>query len=214
MSMLDLDKIKAARVHNKPFTYFVCAGAVKNDYLDRFNKDWPASKIPGSVPLQNLDYGPMMQRFIADLEGSELAELFAEKLQIDLAPYPTMVTVRNRCRLKDGQAHTDSDSKIITVLLYMPEQKTWRDADQGGRLRVLRSRDIEDYVAEVPPAWGTMLAFVNGNNAWHGHLPFQGSRRVLQLNWVQNVGVIKHEQQRHNLSFKFKKARAALGFYG
>ena len=213
MSMLDLDKIKAARVHKKPFTYFVCEGAVKNDYLDRFNKDWPASKIPGSVPLNNLDYGPTMQRFIADLEGSELAELFEEKLEVNLAPHPTMVTVRNRCRLKDGQAHTDSNSKIITVLLYMPEQKTWRDADQGGRLRVLRSRDIEDYVTEVPPAWGTMLAFVNGEHAWHGHLPFQGSRRVLQLNWVQNVGVIKHEQRRHNLSFKFKQARAALGFY-
>ena len=98
--------------------------------------------------------------------------------------------------------------------MYMPEQKTWREVDQGGRLRILRSNDIDDYVTEVPPAWGTMLAFVNGEHAWHGHLPFQGSRRVLQLNWVQNVGVIKHEQKRHNLSFKFKKTREALGLYG
>lgn len=214
MSMLDLDKIKAARTHKKPFAYFVCEGAVKNDYFDRFNKDWPASKIPGSVPLRNLDYGPMMRRLIADLEGSDLAELLEKKLKVNLAPYPTMVTVRNRCRLKDGKAHTDSHSKLITVLLYMPEQKTWRDEDQGGRLRVLRSNDIDDYVTEAPPTWGTMLTFVNGQHAWHGHLPFQGSRRVLQLNWVQNAAVIKHEQKRHNLSFRFKKTGEALGFYG
>src|SRR3546814_13965555 len=78
-----------------------------------------------------------------------------EKFATDLTSRPTMVTVRGQCRARDGQIHTDSLGKIITVLIYM--NAAW-EAD-GGRLRMLRYRyDIEDYAAEVPPREGYMVA--------------------------------------------------------
>ena len=62
-----------------------------------------------------------------------------------------MYTVRGFVRSRDGEIHTDSKTKLITVLLYMNEG--WES--DGGRLRILRSgTDLEDSVAEVPPYGG------------------------------------------------------------
>ena len=47
-------------------------------------------------------------------------------------------------RAKDGQIHTDSKDKIITVLLYLNEN--WQQP--GGRLRILRSgQNVDDFAA-------------------------------------------------------------------
>ena len=77
-----------------------------------------------------------------------------------------------------------------------------------GRLRLLRSPDnLEDMIAEVPPDEGTLLIFKNQPNAWHGFHPFEGPRRVIQLNWVTDMGVVKREQFRHRVSAFFKRLR-------
>ncbi len=113
-----------------------------------------------------------------------------------------MYTVRGFVREKDGSIHTDSETKIITVLLYMNER--WEN--DAGRLRLLRSgADLEDYVAEVPPYGGTLLVFKRSDNSWHGHKPASGPRRAIQLNWVTSQEVVDHEQRRHQISTKFKK---------
>ncbi|MBV8661872.1 MAG: 2OG-Fe(II) oxygenase, partial [Hyphomicrobiales bacterium] len=105
-------------------------------------------------------------------------------------------------REKDGSIHTDSTTKIITVLLYMNER--WQE--DGGRLRLLRGPDnLEDYVAEVPPYGGTLLVFRRSDNSWHGHKPFSGQRRAIQLNWVTSQEVVDSEQRRHQFSTKLKK---------
>jgi Rps23 Pro-64 3,4-dihydroxylase Tpa1-like proline 4-hydroxylase len=110
-------------------------------------------------------------------------------------------------RSRDGEIHTDSKTKLITVLLYMNEG--WES--DGGRLRLLRSgTDLDDYVAEVPPNGGTLLAFRRADNSWHGHKPHEGPRRAIQLNWVTNQDVVDREQNRHRFSTKVKKFASAL----
>src|SRR3546814_8941390 len=80
----------------------------------------------------------------------------------------------------------------------------------GGRLRLLRSQDdIEDYAAEVPPREGSMVAFRCTEDAWHGHKPYEGSRRSIQLNWVVDGAYLRKEQRRHRLSAFLKKLTAA-----
>ena len=98
-----------------------------------------------------------------------------------------MITVRGQARAADGRIHADSRTKLITVLIYMNE--SWEA--EGGRLRLLRSPDgLDDAVAEVPPAAGTLLAFLNTPHSWHGHSPVSGPRRVIQLNWVTSDAVV------------------------
>ena len=119
---------------------------------------------------------------------------FAAKFDIDLEGRPVMITVRGHTRAKDGRIHTDSKSKLLTALIYFNDD--WNA--EGGRLRLLRSSsDLEDYAAEVPPDKGTLLAFRCTENAWHGHKPFVGQRRAIQLNWVNSRLMCWFEQGRH-----------------
>jgi len=93
------------------------------------------------------------------------------------------------------------------VLLYLNED--W--GAEGGKLRILRNgTDLEDYVAEVPPSLGTLLVFKRSDNSWHGHKPFEGQRRVVQMNWVLDNDVVNREQRRHSLSTQFKKLKNFL----
>mgnify|MGYP003393202902 FL=1 len=132
-----------------------------------------------------------------EIQGPEMTALMAQKFAVDLSRRPTMVTVRGQCRATDGKIHTDSKTKLITVLLYMNGK--WEQP--GGRLRLLRSPDnLDDAFAEVPPDQGTLLAFKNQPNAWHGHESFAGPRRAIQLNWVTSHSVVLKEQWRHRLS--------------
>jgi hypothetical protein len=95
-------------------------------------------------------------------------------------------------------------TKLITVLVYMNSR--WESP--GGRLRLLRSPDnLNDVVAEVPPDEGTLLIFKNAPNAWHGYEPFNGIRRVIQLNWVTSNSVVRWEQSRHRVSALLKGLR-------
>ena len=114
-----------------------------------------------------------------------------------------MYTVRGFCRARDGKIHTDSKTKIITVLLYMNDD-SWESST--GRLRLLRNgTDLEDYVTEVEPSGGTLLVFKRAENSWHGHKPISGQRRAIQLNWVTSQDVVDSEQRRHQFSTKLKK---------
>jgi hypothetical protein len=163
---------------------------------------YPAIDRPGSFPTPDLRFGAAFADFLAEIEGPAMRAAFAEKFAIDLSDRPTMVTVRGQAQLKDGSIHTDTASKLITVLIYMNE--SWEAP--GGRLRLLRSPDnLEDMILEVPPAAGTLLAFRVTKNSWHGHAPASGPRRVIQLNWVESEKVVRRERLRHGLSARVKR---------
>lgn len=201
-SQLDLDRFRATPLEADPFPHLIVPGFLRPDAMAAVNADYPEIDKPGSFPVPELTYGPAFKRLLDEMNGPEMTAAFAEKFDIDLRDHPIMVTVRGQCRAKDGQIHTDSKTKIITVLLYM--NSGW-EAD-GGRLRLLRSGDdLEDVVAEVPPEEGTLLAFLNGPTAWHGHKSFAGQRRTIQLNWVTDDSVVAREQARHRLSAKLKR---------
>jgi hypothetical protein len=139
---------------------------------------------------------------IAELSSPRMAAIVADKLKIDLTGRPVMVTVRGQCSARDGHIHTDSTTKLVTMLLYMNR----KDESERGRLRILRSStDLNDFAAEIPPDEGTLLIFRNGPNAWHGFEPVDGVRRVIQVNWVTDESVVRREQARHRVSAFFKR---------
>jgi SM-20-related protein len=199
---ISLDALRATPVTRESFPYLIVPGFVRSEAVDKIEADYPDVKIPGSLPLSSLTYGENFGRFIEEIRGDDMTRIMAEKFDMDLDNRPTTVTVRGQCRASDGQIHTDSKTKLITVLIYMNGK--WEQP--GGRLRLLRSPDnLNDSFAEVPPVQGTLLAFRNQSNAWHGHESFSGPRRAVQLNWVKNQGVVLREQFRHRLSAFVKK---------
>ncbi len=198
---LNLEALAAANLVTDPFEYVIVPRFVPESVLHRIAPDYPQIAKGGSFPLHTLSYGGEFAALCRELEGDELRAGFESKFSIDLGDRPTTLTVRGRCRPKDGKVHTDSRSKLVTVLVYLNE--TW--SDQGGRLRLLRSNDIDDVIEEAPPELGTMIAFINRENAWHGHMPFDGERRVLQLNWVVSDAAARRSDRRHGWSAWMKK---------
>jgi SM-20-related protein len=204
---LRLDAFEATPLVTEPFQHLVVPGFVGSAALAAINADYPKISTSGSFPVDQVTFGPAFQTLLDELEGDEFRDAFEEKFGLDLAGRPTVTTVRGRCDARDGKIHTDSTSKIITVLIYMNE--AWEQ--QGGRLRLLRSADdLNDIILEVPPVAGTLLAFKRSDNSWHGHEPFAGERRVIQFNWLTSEGNRQIAMLRHHTSAAFKRVRQMI----
>jgi hypothetical protein len=202
---IDVEAVRNATLAADPFPYLMVPGFVRPEAIDGIERDFPQVTHAGSFPLPTLAFGPKFQAFMDAIRGPEFTAAVAEKFGIDLSHRPTMITVRGQSSARDGQIHTDSVTKLITVLIYM----NGRWESPKGRLRLLRSSDdLTDVVAEVPPDEGTLLVFKNQPNAWHGFEAFEGPRKVIQLNWVTNGRVVWWEQTRHKISAFFKKGPA------
>jgi len=208
LSMLDLERFRATPLTREPFDFLIVPEFVKTEARTAIDKDYPEVARPGSFPLREVIYGPAFAKLIEEMRSDEFRQAFEEKFNVDLTNRPDMITVRGRCSEKDGKIHTDSETKIITILIYM--NPAWESS--GGRLRLLRSgTNLDDVIQEVPPTEGTLLAFRRSNNSWHGHKPFSGPRRAIQFNWVTSEAVVRREQARHRLSAWMKKLRGAFG---
>jgi len=199
---LGIDKFRATALVRQPFDHLIVPQFISAQALAEINGDYPSIPSSGSFPVDQVVYGPAFQNLLDELNGDAFREAFEEKFGIDLSGRPTITTVRGRCGPADGKIHTDSITKIITVLIYMNE--SW---DQpGGRLRLLRSsHDLNDISVEVPPIAGTLRAFRRSNNSCHGHEPFVGERRVIQFNWLTSQGNRQIAMLRHHTSASFKR---------
>jgi SM-20-related protein len=174
---------------------------VRRDGLAPAVADFPEIRGHGSFPVACVKYGRGFASLVAELTGPALRVAIEEKFGLDLSRRPTLLTVRGRSDGRDGRIHTDSASKIVTLLLYL--NPGW-DCTEG-RLRLLRGPDdIEDYAREVMPLAGTMLAFRRGERSFHGHRPHVGERRMVQLNWVTEWAVVRRELNRHRWSARLK----------
>jgi SM-20-related protein len=181
MSLINLDVLRDAQLNTDPFDFLVAPGFLNSEVLAQVNADYPIIDTAANHALENLQYGPAFKALMAELQDQAFATVLGERFDMELASLPTTVTVRKFCERTDGNIHTDHKSKVITVLVYFNEQ--WDHED--GQLRMLRSRDdIENYVAQVPPLGGTMLAFRRTDHSWHGHTQFVGERRMVQVNYL------------------------------
>ena len=202
MDVFDYEALRNAPLERNPYEFVILPGFVKPEALAKINADYPRIDHAGSYPLASLEFGASFQALVDALESDEFRKAFEEKFGVDLGGRPTTITVRGRSDTRDGNIHCDSESKIITILLYM--NSGWDDS--GGRLRLLRSRDdINSVAAEVPPSGGTLVAFLRSDHSWHGHLPFIGERRVIQFNWVTGEGSQRFNLFRHRVSASVKQ---------
>jgi SM-20-related protein len=206
MPHLNLAKLQSANVETSPYHYTIVPGFLSPETVARVNATYPDIKAGGSYPLESLDAGMAIKEVIDELDGPAFQKIIAEKFGVDLDDKPKMFSLRGYTRAKDGQIHTDSKDKIITVLVYLNEN--WQQP--GGRLRILKNgHDVDDFVAEVPPDNGTLLVFKRSDTSWHGHHPFDGPRRSLQMNWMTSEGSRGWHKIRHSISAAVKKLTAA-----
>jgi hypothetical protein len=199
--MLDLQAINKTIVKQSPYPYMVVENSLLKDSTKQLLHDFPVITHPGSIPTESVEFGPSFASLLADLNSNEFRNIIAAKFDLDLDDFPVMTTVRGVMREKDGRIHTDSTTKVITVLLYF--NTDWQD--DSGHLRILNDGiDIENYADEIAPSLGKMVVFKVTDNCWHGHKPVTGKRLSIQMNYLIGEGARDKHQFVHGLSAKFK----------
>ncbi|MGI9293765.1 MAG: 2OG-Fe(II) oxygenase family protein [Pseudomonadales bacterium] len=205
--MLKLDALQQTPVSPQPYPYLVVPQIIEEEYLPQLVAGFPDITHPGSIPVAEANGGPLFHALIEELEGDTMRQTIAEKFQLDLNGLPVFTTLRGVMRAKDGAIHRDSKTKIITLLLYFNE--AWEQP--GGRLRILRSdSNLDDYADEITPVAGRMLLFKVTDNCWHGHIPVEGKRFSIQLNYLVGKAAKGKHQFFHSLSAKLKKRLGAV----
>lgn len=200
MEIFDWETFRATPLERDPYEHVVVSQFVKREALLQINADYPVIEDAGSFPIEGLKYGPGFRSLVDALESDQFRAEFERKFEIELKGRPSTITARGRCSSGDGQIHTDSVGKIVTILLYL--NPVWNNS--GGRLRLLRTNRIDAVAEEVTPSCGNLIAFLRSDHSWHGHLPFSGERRVIQFNWVTNKRNQTIVLLRHRLSASVK----------
>jgi SM-20-related protein len=201
-AVFDYDAFEATPLRTDPYEHVVVPGFVRRELLGAIARDFPEIADHGSHPVETLSAGPAFEAFWKEVQSDEFRARFARKFGVDLTGHPLMATAREYIDPVDGAIHTDSKTKVITILFYFNPE--W--PHEGGRLRVLRSAtDLEDYADEIAPLDGLMLAFRRSAKSFHGHKPHDGHRRMVQIHWVDPKRIERNEKKRRTLRWRIKK---------
>ena len=201
MKLLDKSQLNLAKVDKKFFPFFHVKNVLSIDFdpLDLVN-DFPNIESGGSFPSDNLEEGNI-KKLVQELESDKFKAILEDKLEINLKDAEVVTTLRGFSRIKDGKVHTDSRSKIVTVLLYL--NINWDNTI--GNLRLLKeNNNLDNYIQEISSEYGNLVAFKVTDNCWHGFKPFEGKRLSIQLNYIYPKSLNAYKV-RHKLSSSFKK---------
>jgi hypothetical protein len=202
--------LASTRVSSEPFAFLVAGDQLAAQARIELDQDFPRYEGAGFFPYAAEDCGPSVNRLVEEITAPAFANALGERLGIPgLADYPTLVTICRSLNRRHGTIHTDSKSKVATALLYLNE--SWPDTSDGCFRFLNRIDDIDDLAApEIKPLYGTIAAFRRADNSFHGHLPYEGERRVIQIAWLTSEAEKARKTQRGKLSRLFKKLFGGL----
>jgi hypothetical protein len=212
MRLLDVDLLdrRDAIVAREPFAFLVARGQLDDAARDALLADFPRYGSAGFFPYEPADCGPALRSLIEEMLSPAFADALGQRLGIQaLGTHPAIVTLSDSVNRRHGTLHTDSRSKIATALLYFNE--TWPHGSAGCLRFLANGDDVEAMVVpEILPLYGTLVAFARADHSWHGHLPFEGERRVLQVAWLTGEDELLRKQKRGRFSRWLKKLVGGL----
>jgi hypothetical protein len=197
-------------VLHEPFSFLTASGQLPDSARDTLDSDFPRYTGAGFFPYEPADCGVSVNELVDELTGPEFSNAIGARLGIaGLGDFPTLITICRALNMRHGTIHTDSQSKIATALIYLNE--SWPETS-AGCLRLLRRADsIDDLVIpEIRPVYGNLVAFRRSGNSYHGHLPCEGERRVIQVAWLLSEDEKLRKTRRGKFSRRFKKLFGAI----
>jgi len=192
-------------VRDQPFAFLIAREQLPATAAADLARDFPRYPNAGFFPHEATDCGAAVNRLVDEITSPAFADAIGRRLGIPhLGQHPSLVTICRSLNLRHGTIHTDSQSKVVTALLYLNE--SWPDISEGCLRFLNRIDDIDDLVVpEVRPLYGTLVAFRRADNSFHGHLPHEGERRVIQVAWLTSEEEKLRKTRRGKLSRLFKK---------
>src|SRR5271169_7041213 len=96
LSVLDLDRLRAAPLVRDPFEFVVVEEFLRREVVASLVADFPQIRGHGSYPVESLEYGLGFARLVAALTCAELRRAIEEKFGVDLSDRPILLTLRGR----------------------------------------------------------------------------------------------------------------------
>ncbi len=206
------ERLSAADVREAraPFAYLIATGTVDEDARIALRDGFPASKQAGFIPHEPAHCGDELNRLIAEITAPAFAETLGDRLGVaGMSRFPVLVTICTRLNKRHGTIHTDSRSKIASALLYLND--AWVPGSAGSLRLLANDSDIESLLTpEIPPLYGTLVAFRRSDTSFHGHLPFEGERRVIQFAWLADRDAFERKTRRGHMQRLFKRVFGPL----
>lgn len=192
-------------VQHQPFPFMMAHGQLPDEVRDDLERDFPRYTSAGFFPYDPDDCGPSINALIENMTSPAFAHAIGQRLGIDnLGQYPTLVTLCRLLNKRHGTIHTDSRSKVATALIYLNPR--WPDTSNGCLRFLHRIDDIDSIAApELIPLYGEFAVFKRCENSFHGHLPYEGERRVIQVAWLISEEEKLRKTKRGKFSRAFKK---------
>jgi hypothetical protein len=209
-----LDPIRLDRpdtdIREQPFPFMIAHGQLPDEARSDLERDFPKYASAGFFPYDASDCGPTVNTLVQQMTTPQFASAIGRHLGIEnLGQYPTLVTLCRALNKRHGTIHTDSRSKVATALLYLNTQ--WPDTSDGCLRFLNRIDNIDDLAApELKPLYGEFAVFKRCDNSFHGHLPYEGERRVIQVAWLTSEEEKLRKTKRGKFSRAFKKIFGVL----
>lgn len=201
--LLNLTAFETAGASLDPYQHILIDNLLSPGVAELLEADYPAIDVSGYITMEPENLPRIFRDLVEELKGPALTEALSKAFGRDMHVYPRLVTMRRWSTAREGYIHTDSERKVMTMLLYL--NPSWIDGS-GGSLRVLYDgKNFEPYALEVPPLNGTVFAFTRSDNSWHGHLPFAGERRVIQVTWLRDADALDRKMSNNGLHQKLKR---------
>ncbi|MFA6230367.1 MAG: 2OG-Fe(II) oxygenase [Rhodanobacter sp.] len=197
-------------VLQQPFPFMIAHGQLPDEARADLERDFPRYTSAGFFPYDPGDCGPTVNTLIENMTAPAFASAIGARLGIEnLAQYPTLVTLCRLLNKRHGTIHTDSRSKVATALIYLNGQ--WPDSSDGCLRFLHKIDDIDSLVTpELTPLYGEFAVFKRCENSFHGHLPYEGERRVIQIAWLTSEEEKLRKTKRGKFSRVFKKLAGKL----
>jgi hypothetical protein len=192
--LLGIEALNAGEVRDWPFRHLVAHGVLAPERQAGLAEGFPSIDKTGFFQVETLSYGEIFARLIAELKTPVVSRIIGDKLGLDLVGRPQMITIRKWSGPRDGRVHTDGLDKVATALLYL--NPAW--TGEEGSLRYLVGPDQDGLGTQpIAPVFGAFTAFARSDKSWHGHPPFVGERRVVQVFWVRDEAAAGRKMRRH-----------------
>ncbi len=194
----------------EPFPWLVATDTLPDSEHAALYSGFPACAQAGFVPYESAQCGRQLNDLVAEVTAPPFADALGERLGVPaMSKYPVLVTICTRLNKRHGTIHTDSKSKIASALLYL--NADWTPGSAGSLRLLSEIDDIESLLTpEIPPVYGTLVAFRRSDCSFHGHLPFEGERRVIQFAWLTDREALARKTQRGHMQRLLKRVFGPL----
>ena len=197
-------------VADAPFAFLVAPAQLPDAQRATLLRDFPRYGSAGFFPYRAEDCGPSMRALVEELSGGAIATAIGLRLGIpDLAGFPVLVTVSDSVHRRHGTIHTDSSPRSPRPCSISTHHGPG-PAKAACVCSCAVTTSSQLAAPEIRPLYGTLVAFRRADNSWHGHLPFEGERRVLQVAWLASAADVERKNRRGRFSRMVKAMAGAL----